>query len=81
MRLQIQSALLGGTAAQQGADLLVRINDAADGHIVVDGGDEVGDVLGHVHLKKPLTSAQLRVAVGQVGAQHRADGAPLLRLV
>ena len=62
-------------AAQQSLDLLDGIDDGADAHLVVDGGDEVGAVLGAVHVERPAALEQLGVAVGQVGAQDGGEGA------
>ena len=38
---------------QQSLDLLDGIDDGADAHLMVDGGDEVGAVLGAVNVEVP----------------------------
>ena len=38
---------------QQLLDFFMGIDDDADRHLVVEGGDEVGDVFGHIHLMEP----------------------------
>ena len=49
--------------------------------VMVDGGDEVSGVLGDVHVIVPLALQQLRLAVGQVRAQHSLDDAVIVGLV
>ena len=66
---------------QQQCDLLVRIDDGADGYIVVDGCDEVCNILGYVNLVEPGTSQKLRTAIGQIGAKHTVNIPILIRLV
>ena len=53
---------------QQGTDLRHRVDDGRNALVMVDGGDEVGGVLGDVHVIVPLALQQLRLAVGQVRA-------------
>ena len=70
---------LGAVAAleKQLADFLVRVDDRADRHVVVDRGDEVGDILGDVDLVEPFAREQLGGTVGEVGAEHAGEE-PLL---
>src|SRR5699024_5931547 len=46
-------AALPAAALQKGVDFLVGVNHGGDGHVVVQSGDKVGDVLGDVHLVEP----------------------------
>ena len=55
-------------ACQQGLDLLDGVDDAGNGHIVVQGHDKVSGVLGDVNIDVPVAGQQLRHPVGQVGA-------------
>ena len=71
----------GSAVLQQGLDLLDGIDDGADTHFVVDGGHEVGAVLGAVHIEVPAALQQLGLAVGQVGAQDGGQNALLHSLV
>ena len=48
---------------------------------MVDGGDEVGGVLGDIHVVVPLALQQFRLAVGQVRTQHGLDDAIVVGLV
>lgn len=57
------------------------IDDLAHRHVVIDGGDKIGDVFGHIHLVEPLALEQLGRAVGQIGAQYAGDDAFLICLV
>src|SRR5699024_9895597 len=81
LRSERSAAQLDAVAVQQGADLGDRVNDAGNALVVVDGGDEVGGVLGHVHIVVPLAAQQLGGAVGQVGTQHGGHDAVLVSLV
>ena len=56
-------------------------DDGADGNIVVQRGDEVSDVFGHVHFVAPLPLQQLRGAIGQVRAEHAGHCAGLIGFV
>ena len=55
-------------ACQQSLDLLDGVDDAGNGHVMVQSHDEVCGVLGDVNIDVPVTSQQLRHTVGQVGA-------------
>ena len=59
----------GSALLQQSFDLLDGIDDGADAHLVVDGSDEVGAVLGAVNIKVPAALQQVGLAVGQVASQ------------
>lgn len=48
---------------------------------MVDGGDEVGGVLGDIDIIVPLALQQFRLAVGQVRAQNGLDDAIVVGLV
>ena len=47
---------------------------------MVDGGNEVGGVLGDVHIVVPLALQQFGLAVGQVRAQNGLDDAVVVAL-
>lgn len=66
---------------QQGADLGHRVNDGGNALVMVDGGNEVGGVLGDVHVVVPLALQQFGLAVGQVRAQNGLDDAVVVGLV
>ena len=55
---------------QQSVDLLHGIADGRDGHVVVDGCNEVSGVLGAVHIEIPVAVQQFGLPIGQVGAQN-----------
>ena len=62
-------------------DLGHRVDDAGNAHIMVDGSDEISGVLRQINIKVPGALQQLRLAVGQVGAQHSLDDAVIVGLV
>ena len=66
---------------QQRLDLGHGIDDAGNALVVVDGRDEVGGVLGNVHVEVPGTLQQFRLAVGQVGTQNRFQDTIVVSLV
>ena len=66
---------------QQMLDLGHRVDDAGYAHIMVDGSDEISGVLRQINIKVPGALQQLRLAVGQVGAQHSLDDAVVVGLV
>ena len=67
--------------SQQGLDLGNGVTDGRNGHVMVDGCDEVGSILGAVHVIIPITGKQLGLAVGQIGTQHSGQNAILHCLV
>lgn len=66
---------------KQRLDLAVRVDQRTDRHIVVQGGNEVRDILRNIDLVEPWAVAQLRVQIGQVAAEDAVDQALLVRLV
>ena len=62
-------------------DLGHRVDDAGYAHIMVDGSDEISGVLRQINIKVPGALQQLRLAVGQVGAQHSLDDAVIVGFV
>ena len=66
---------------KQRLDLAVRVDQRADRHIVVQGGNEIRDILRNIDLVEPWAVAQLRVQIGQVAAEDAVDQALLVRLV
>lgn len=66
---------------QQMLDLGHRVDDAGYAHIMVDGSDEISGVLRQINIKVPGALQQLRLAVGQVGAQHSLDDAVIVGFV
>ena len=48
----------------------MRVDNIADRGIVVDGSDEVREVLGNVNFLEPRALEQLRRTIGQVGAEY-----------
>ena len=66
---------------KQRADLGHRVDDGGNALVMVDGGDEVGGVLGNIDIIVPLALQQFRLAVGQVRAQHSLDDAVIVGLV
>lgn len=69
------------TLLKQRLDLAVRVDQRADRHIVVQGGNEIRDILRNIDLVEPRAVAQLRVQIGQVAAEDAVDQALLVRLV
>ena len=68
-------------AAQQHIDLLHRIADGRNGHIMIDGCNEVSSVLGAVNIKVPAALQQFGLPVGQISTQHCSQDAFLHSLV
>jgi len=66
---------------QQMLDLGHRVDDAGYAHIMVDGSDEISGVLRQINIKVPGALQQLRLAVGEVGAQHSLDDAVIVGFV
>ena len=66
---------------QQCLDLCVRVNDIADGNVVVQRCDEVGNILGAVYFVEPLTLEQFICPVGQIGGEYCINVAVLICLV
>ena len=66
--MNIRNCLSLFPACQQSLDLLDGVDDAGNGHVMVQGHDEVCGVLGDVNIDVPVTGQQLRHTVGQVGA-------------
>ena len=66
--MNIRNCLSLFPACQQSLDLLDGVDDAGNGHVMVQGHDEVRGVLGDVNIDVPVTGQQLRHTVGQVGA-------------
>ena len=66
---------------QQVLDLLQGVDDAGNGHIVVQCHHKVGSVLGNVHVHIPVTGQQLGHTVGQVGAHNVGQGAVFFKSV
>lgn len=62
-------------------DTLHRVQQIADGSIVVERVDNVGDILAHIAVDIPLSAEQLRCLVDQVRGEYTADGAVLVSLV
>ena len=69
------------SAFQQCLDLCIRVNDIADGNIVVQRCDEVGNVLGAVYFVEPLAGQQSIGAVSQVGGEYSIDIAVFVCLI
>ena len=70
--------LHGALALQELVDAVHRVQQVADGLVVVQGVHDVGDILGHIHGDVPLPMEQLRRAVDQVGGEDPVDFAPLV---
>jgi len=66
---------------QQVLDLLQGVDDAGNGHIVVQCHHKVGSVLGNIHVHIPVAGQQLGHTVGQVGAHNVGQGAVCHSLV
>ena len=62
-------------------DAAVGIQQAAQAAVVVQAGNDVGNILAHVRLDEPRGVLQFVGAVGQVGGDHAADVAFLVGLV
>ena len=59
--------LLVIVALDQRVDPVVRIQKPAEAAVMVQGGDDEGNILAHIRFNKPFGFGQLRLAVGQVG--------------
>ena len=57
------------TLLEQCVDLGVRVEQGADGSVVVQSGNEVSDVLRNVDFMEPRAVLQFRVKVRQVAAE------------
>ena len=73
--------LLHTVFLEQSFDLCVGIKDLADGYIVVDSFNEVGNILGNINLVEPLSAEELRCPVGEVSTENAVDDAVLVGLV
>ena len=62
-------------------DPLHRIEQIADGSIVIQGVDDIGDVFAHIAVDVPLAAEKLRCLVDQIGGQDTMDQAVLICLV
>ena len=62
-------------------DPLDRIEKLADGIVMVEGVDDVGNVFAHIDLYVPLTLQQVRTAVYEVGGEHTVQHAVGIRLI
>ena len=66
---------------QQVLDLLQGVDDAGNGHIVVQCHHKVGSILGNIHVHIPVAGQQLGHTVGQVGAHNVGQGAVFFKSV
>ena len=57
-------------ACQQSLDLLDGVDDAGNGHVMVQSNDEVRRILGDIDVHVPVAGQQVGHTVGQVGAHH-----------
>lgn len=62
-------------------DPLHRIEQIADGSIVIQGVDDIGNVFAHIAVDVPLAAKQFRRLVDQVGGENPVDQAILVNLV
>lgn len=79
--LSAKGILKTSVFSQECLDLFVRVDNVADGGIVVDGSDEVREVLGNVNFLEPRALEQLRRTIGQVGAEYAVDKTLLICFV
>ena len=77
----MRSSIFLVSALQQCLDLGIRVDDLADGNIVVQRSDVVGQVLGAVYLVEPRAGQQCLCPVSQVCAEHSVNVSVLICLV
>ena len=65
--------LLVIVALEQSVNPVVGIQELAEAAVVVQGGDDVGDILAHVRLDEPFRLGEFRFPVGQVGGDDPVD--------
>ena len=59
--------LLLVVAVQQAVDTVVGVQQLGQGAVVVQGGDDIRDILAHIRLNEPGSSLEFGGAVGQIG--------------
>ena len=57
------------------------IDNGADGNIVIDRRDKVGDIFGYIHLKEPFSLLEGVRSVGEVAAQHTVNDSVMIGLI
>lgn len=77
----LSDKLPGAVFCDDTLDPLVGIQQIADGGIVVQGIDDIGDVFAHVAADVPLPLEKLRGLVDQVGGEDAVDDPLFIGLV
>ena len=58
---------------QEAVNSVGGVEQFADGHIVIERIDNIGDVFGHLHFRIPLPLPQFGGAIDQIGGKYPVE--------